>query len=82
MNKVCCLFVFFQVLATESLDLLSGTYTSENQFQYYKLNNIVLNSTQNAPPELITGDNYIFTVMDVSIDNWVNEVIMTPFVAE
>lgn len=74
--------IFFQVLATENLDLLSGTYTTENRFQYYKLNNVVLNITQSEPPQLILGNNYVFTLMDVSIDNWVNEVIMTSFVAE
>jgi hypothetical protein len=74
--------VFFQVLANKNLDLLSGTYTNENKFQYYKLDNVVLNITQNTPPELILGNDYLFTVMDVSLDNWVNEVIMKTFVAE
>lgn len=71
--------IFFQVLANDNLDLLSGTYTNENKFQYYKLDNVVLNITQNTPPELVLGNNYIFTIMDVSLDNWVNEVIMATF---
>lgn len=74
--------IFFEVLATQNLDLLSGTYTNENKFQYYNLDNVVLNITQGTPPNLVKGNNYVFTVMDVSLDNWVNEVIMTTFVAE
>ncbi|TWO33332.1 hypothetical protein E1J38_005420 [Seonamhaeicola sediminis] len=74
--------IFFQVLSTEDLALLSGTYTEDNHFQYYKLNNVVLNVTPGEPPGLISGETYIFTVMDVSIDNWVNHVIMSPFTAE
>ena len=74
--------IFFEVLTTESSDLISGTYTYNNQFQYYKLDNVVLNITPNTPPNLISGNNYIFTVMDVSLDNWVNQVIMTPFTVE
>lgn len=74
--------IFFEVLTTESSDLISGTYTYNNQFQYYKLDNVVLNITPNTPSNLISGNNYIFTVMDVSIDNWVNQVIMTPFTVE
>ena len=74
--------IFFEVLSTEDSDLISGTYTFNNQFQYYKLDNVVLNITPNTPPNLISGNNYIFTVMDVSLDNWVNQVIMTPFAAK
>lgn len=74
--------IFFQVLSTEASELLSGTYTEESHFQYYNLNNVVLNVTRNEPPDLISGETYIFTVMDVSIDNWVNHVIMSPFTVE
>ncbi len=74
--------IFFQVVATQDLNLLSGTYTQENRFQYYNLDNVVLNITQDTPPSLVAGETYVFTLMDVSLDNWVNEVIMTPFIAE
>ncbi|GAB1855847.1 hypothetical protein MHTCC0001_06820 [Flavobacteriaceae bacterium MHTCC 0001] len=74
--------IFFQVLSTKDLSLISGTYTTENNFQYYKLNNVVLNITQGTPPSLKKDETYVFTVMDVSLDNWVNEVMMSPFVAE
>lgn len=74
--------IFFQVMANEELELLSGTYTEDQHFQYYNLNNVVLNVTNGIPPDLIKGETYIFTVMDVSLDNWVNQVIMAPFTAE
>lgn len=74
--------IFFQVVANEAGDLLSGTYTNAPMFQYYKLNNVVLNITNGTPPELISGHLYTFTVMDVSIDNWVNEVKIKSFVAK
>jgi len=73
--------IFFQVVSTEDLEFLSGTYTEENKFQYYNLNNVVLNITQYEPPDLVDGETYMFTLMDVSLDNWVNQVIMSPFVA-
>lgn len=74
--------IFFQVVSTENLQLLSGTYTEENQFQYYNLSNVVLNITEQAPPNLVKGTSYIFTLMDVSEDNWVNLIITKPFEAQ
>ncbi|MEM9679854.1 MAG: hypothetical protein AAF901_05980 [Bacteroidota bacterium] len=74
--------IFFQVVSNSEGQLLSGTYTEQNQFQYYNLSNVVLNITQGTPPELIVGQDYTITVMDVSIDNWVNEVISSTFTAE
>lgn len=74
--------IFFQVLATEALELLSGTYTQDNHFQYYNLDNVVLNVTPGTPPDLVKGETYIFTLMDVSLDNWVNHVIVLPFTVE
>lgn len=74
--------IYFQVVTDENDNLLSGTYTNENQFQYYNISNVVLNVTTQIPPELIPNNNYNFTLMDVSLDNWVNWVIQKSFVAE
>jgi hypothetical protein len=68
--------IYFQIVSDADDNLLSGTYTNENQFQYYKLDNVVLNVTQGNPPNLQTGLTYNFTLMDVSIDNWVNVVTL------
>lgn len=74
--------IYFQVVTDENNNLLSGTYTYENQFQYYNTSNVVLNVTTQTPPNLVLSENYNFTLMDVSLDNWVNWVIQKTFVAE
>ena len=74
--------IYFQVISSTQNDLLSGTYTYENQFQYYNTNNVVLNITTHTPPELILNTNYNFTLMDVSLDSWVNWVVLKEFTIE
>lgn len=74
--------IYFQVISDENNNLLSGTYTYQNQFQYYNISNVVLNVTTQVPPDLVLNKNYNFTLMDVSLDNWVNWVIQKPFIAE
>lgn len=71
--------IYFQVISDAQNNLLSGTYTYENLFQYYKTDNVVLNVTTQTPPELVSKASYNFTLMDVSADNWVNWVIQKPF---
>lgn len=74
--------IYFQVVATEDNGLLSGTYTFENQFQYYDTSNVVLNITPQNPLSLTVGNSYKFLVMDVSEDNWVNTVFQSIFITE
>ncbi|WP_299529556.1 hypothetical protein [Ulvibacterium sp.] len=64
--------IYFQVVSTSDDDLLSGTYTQEQMFRYYNTENVTLNITRGAPPDLIIGRSYGFTLMGVSEDNWVN----------
>ena len=71
--------IYFQVITDAQNNLLSGTYTYDNYFQYYNTTNVVLNITQQTPPNLISGQSYNFTLMDVSLDNWVNTVIQKSF---
>ncbi|WP_298530692.1 hypothetical protein [uncultured Algibacter sp.] len=71
--------IYFQVVSDRNNSLLSGTYTYENQFQYYKTDNLVLNVTTQTPPDLFPKEEYNFTLMDVSSDNWVNWVVQKPF---
>ncbi len=73
--------IYFQVVTDASNELLSGTYTFEPHFRYYQLNNVVLNITQEMPPNLIDTSMYGFTLMGVSEDNWVNTLLQTEFVA-
>ena len=74
--------IYFQVLTDADNNLISGTYTHQNQFQFYNLNNVVLNITRQEPTSLEAGKTYGFTLMDVSLDNWVNKVIESEFIAQ
>ena len=74
--------IFFQVLTTIDDVFLSGTYTFETQFQYYNTSNVVLNITDGNPADLVLGAGYNFTLMDVSEDNWVNEINIISFTVE
>lgn len=74
--------IYFQVISTVTDDLLSGTYTYDNHFQYYDTENVVLNITEETPPNLSSGTDYNFTMMDVSEDNWVNLVVQKTFTVE
>lgn len=74
--------IYFQVISTVTDELLSGTYTFENQFQFYNTSNVVLNITDGTPQNLTIGTSYKFTLMDVSEDNWVNTVIQDIFVVQ
>ena len=74
--------IYFQVVTDAKNNLLSGTYTYNKWFQYYNVSNVVLNVTRETPPSLILGDNYNFTMMGVSEDNWVNLVIQKTFEAK
>ncbi len=74
--------IYFQVLSDTENNLISGTYTNENLFQYYNTSNVVLNITQGTPPALVSNTNYNFTLMDVSLDNWVNLVVQKSFITE
>ena len=64
--------IYFHVVSTQDDDLLSGTYTLEKNFQYYKLDNVVLNITREIPPELELDVRYNFSLLAVTEDNWVN----------
>jgi len=71
--------IYFQVISDVENNFISGTYTFEKQFQYYKLDNVVLNITQGTPPVLNSSNQFNFTLMGVSEDNWVNLFIEKKF---
>jgi len=68
--------IYFQIVSDLQDNLLSGTYTNQERFQYYVIDNVVLNITREIPPMLILDAPYRFTLMDVSLDNWVNRVTL------
>ena len=72
--------IYFQVVSDEQGNLISGTYTFEENFTFYELDNVVLNITDpNSNPTLEPNTNYQFTLMGVSVDNWVNLLIEQEF---
>lgn len=72
--------IYFQVVSDAADHLVSGTYTEQKHFQFYKLNNVVMNIHDvRPPPTLQRNTTYTFTLMGVSQDNWVNLMAMKPF---
>lgn len=74
--------IYFQVISDIQNQFLSGTYTTEKSFQYKNDSNVVLHINTETPPTLSTGQEYNFTMMGVSEDNWVNLVIQKTFTAQ
>ena len=65
--------IYFQVISDSNNNLISGTYTIEKNFTFYDLSNVVFNITDpNANPTLAPNQDYRFTLMGVSEDNWVD----------
>jgi hypothetical protein len=72
--------IYFQVISDADNNLLSGTYTYEKTFQFYNLDNVVLNIRDiTPPPTLAAEEDYTFLMMTVSTDNWVNLIIEKGF---
>lgn len=75
--------IYFHVVSDTANNLFSGTYTFDRTFQYYNLDNVVLNITEVVPPpELQDNTDYNFTLLAVSEDNWVNLFAERPFTIE
>lgn len=72
--------IYFHVISDVDGNLISGTYTFEKQFQFYNLENVVLNIRNVVPaPVLESANTYKMTIMGVSIDNWVNVIMEKSF---
>jgi len=71
--------IYFQVISDDQNDLISGTYTSEKSFQFYNLDNVILNITRKKPAPLNPQNTYFFTGMGVNEDNWVNLLLERSF---
>ena len=72
--------IYFQVVSNSDNDFISGTYTFDTWFQFYKLDNVVLNITTEVLPVLNMSEEYNITVMGISEDNWVNFIIQKQFI--
>lgn len=72
--------IYFQVISDLDGNLISGTYTYEQNFTFYDLDNVVLNIRDISPePQLEPNQTYKFTLMAVSEDNWVNLICEKEF---
>jgi len=72
--------IHFQVVSDTSDNLISGTYTYDNYWNFYDLSNVVLNITDPSnTPILDNLKTYNFTLMSVTEDNWVNLFGQKPF---
>jgi hypothetical protein len=75
--------IYFQVISDEQDNFISGTYTFDQNFTFYELDNVVLNITDpTSNPTLLPNTTYKFTLMGVSLDNWVNLYAEKSFVTE
>lgn len=65
--------IYFQVVSDTLGNIVSGTYTTDKYWQFYDTSNVVLNVHDVTPtPSLQPNETYMFTLMSVSYDNWVN----------
>lgn len=65
--------IYFQMVSDVQGNLISGTYTTDLNWDFYDLSNVVLNIHDvNPSPALLPDSTYSFTLMSVSYDNWVN----------
>lgn len=72
--------IYFHAITNGNGDLLSGTYTTDKTWQFYDLSNVVLNIRDVTPaPVLTPNTNYQYTMLAVSLDNWVNLIIQHSF---
>ncbi len=72
--------IYFHVVSDLDNNLISGTYTFDRKFTFYDLDNVVLNITDpSSNPALAPNEEYNFTMMSVSEDNWVNLLIKSRF---
>ncbi|WP_299059842.1 hypothetical protein [uncultured Polaribacter sp.] len=74
--------IYFQVISEKQTDtFVSGTYTNDTFFNYFDATNIVLNINVPETPDSLEEDiEYLFTLMGVSEDNWVNTVVEQTFI--
>ncbi len=65
--------IYFHVVSDAGNNLISGTYSYDRNFRFYDLSNVVLNIHDTDPaPQLLPNEAYTFSVLAVSLDNWVN----------
>ncbi|WP_288954628.1 hypothetical protein [uncultured Polaribacter sp.] len=74
--------LYFQVITDNTNAFVSGIFTKEKTFTYYNTTNTVSNINTETPPDLVLNDEYKFTLLGISSENWVNLVIEDTFEVE
>jgi hypothetical protein len=74
--------IYFEAISEVDDDtFVSGTYTLDKTFQYFDISNVEVNiNTPLTPDDLVEDTEYLFTMMAISEDNWVNTVIEETFI--
>ena len=74
--------IYFQVITEEEDEtFLSGTFTYDTFLKYLDTTNVVEDVNEGETPERLVEDKeYLFTMMGISEDNWVNLVIQETFI--
>ena len=74
--------IYFEVISEKEDDtFVYGTYTLDKTFTFFDTTNVVNNiNVPLTPDNLVEDKEYLFTMMAVSEDNWVNTVIEEAFI--
>ena len=70
--------IYFSIVSDLSENLISGTYTYDKFWTFYDLSNVVLNVSP-VNPMINLNQDYNYTLMGVSEDNWVHTMAMKLF---
>lgn len=70
--------IYFSIVSDLSDNLISGIYTYDKYWGFYELSNVVLNVSP-GNPSLNLNQDYNYTLMGVSEDNWVHTMAMKSF---
>jgi len=75
--------IYFHVIEDQRGDAIMGVYTENRMFQYYMLDNVVLNVTRpGLVPSLEIGQVYTYHLLGVDRENWVNLYLSRDFIVE
>jgi hypothetical protein len=71
--------IYFSVVSDLENNLISGTYTNERFWTFYSLLNVILDITPTQNPTLMPDSEYNYTMMGVSVDNWIHTMAERSF---
>ena len=74
--------IYFEAISeVEDDSFVSGTYTLDKTFTYFDAADVEINiNVPITPEDLVEDTEYLFTMMAISDDNWINTVIEETFI--